>query len=317
VISARRIGGMIFLQNSGRKVRMAQIEEIISRDYHITGSGRYLKTIEHSSLVIDTEKQVFYWNSRDISGDVYDWLSKIKGLTRHQISEYLQEHSPNYLRYLRNVVTQERKDIVVNDALIDSFYNLGRQHREYWTDTRGYTNTTIDLFQLGYTGEWYTIPIFVDGKFRNFQCRKPDGKMKSWYRDVGPLPFNIDYVKNKSWFCLTEGPVDAIMLMQHGIPAMSTNTGAGYFDPLWISKINGCKRMFIVYDNDKAGRRGAVSVGEKLGALAKIYTFGSYADKYDVTDYFKNGGNAKELTKMFYNESKFWFEVKYGMAISG
>jgi hypothetical protein len=308
---------MTFRLRSGWRQGMAQLEEIISRDYSIVGHGRYLKTAEHDSLVIDTTKQVFYWNSRDISGDIYDWLIKVKGLTRQETRKYLQEHSPNYLRYLRNVVTQEKKDVVVNDSLIDSFYNLGKTNREYWKEQRGYTNTTIDLFQLGYTGEWYTIPIFEGGKFRNFQCRKPDGAMKSWYRDVGPLPFNIDYVKLKPWFCLTEGPADAIMLMQHGIPAMSTNSGAGYFDTMWVSRINGCKRIFIVYDNDKAGRKGAVNVGEKLGALAKIYTFDSYSDKYDVTDYFKNGGNAKKFTKILFNQSKFWFEVKYGMEISG
>lgn len=296
---------------------MAQLEEIISRDYNITGSGRYLKTIEHSSLVIDTENQVFYWNSRSISGDIYDWLTKIKGLTRQQTKEYLEDSSPNYLRYLRNIVTQEQKDIVVNEDLINSFYTLGKQYKKYWMDTRGYTNTTIDLFQLGYTGEWYTIPIFVDGKFRNFQCRKPDGKMKSWYKGVGPLPFNIDYVKNKSWFCLTEGPVDAIMLMQHGIPAMSTNSGAGYFDPLWIGRLHRCERIYIVYDNDEAGRRGAIEVGKILGNLVRIYTFKDQEEKYDATDYFKDGGSGKEFEATLLKDSKFWFEAPYGMDFKG
>ncbi len=292
---------------------MARLEDIIGETYRITGHGRYLKTYEHDSLVIDTEKQVFYWNSKDISGDAYDWLTKIRKLSRAETKLYLKDNSPDYLEYLQNVVTQEQKDVVVSERLISSFYNLGKKYREYWKDTRGYTDSTIDLFQLGYTGFWYTIPIFVGGKLRNFQCRHPEGFQKVWYKHQGPLPFNIDYVKNKPWFCLTEGPPDAIMLMQHGIPAMSSTVGGGYFNPMWISKMSHANRIYVVYDNDKAGRKGAVSTGEKIGSLSKIFTFEGYPEKYDVTDYFKNGGSAKEFKEKLEDESKYWFEVEHGM----
>jgi hypothetical protein len=298
---------------NGWRQRMARLEDIIGKDYRITGYGRYLKTYEHDSLVIDTERQVFYWNSKEISGDVYDWLTRVKGLTRAETREYLKEHSPDYLEYLQNVVTKEQKDVVVSERLVSSFYNLGKKHREYWKDVRGYTDATIDLFQLGYTGFWYTIPIFVGGKFRNFQCRHPEGYQKVWYKHMGPLPFNLDYVKNKSWFCLTEGPPDAIMLMQHGIPAMSSTVGGGYFNPTWITKMSHAERIYIVYDNDKAGRKGVARAGEQIGNVAKVFTFDGYPEKYDVTDYFKDGGSARELKEKLKNDSKYWFEVEQGM----
>ncbi len=292
---------------------MARLEDIIGETYRITGYGRYLKTYEHDSLVIDTEKQVFYWNSKDISGDAYDWLTKIKGLTRAETRVYLKDNSPDYLEYLQNVVTQEQKDVVVSERLVSSFYNLGRKYRDYWKNVRGYTDATIDLFQLGYTGFWYTIPIFENGRLRNFQCRHPEGYQKVWYKHQGPLAFNLDFVKNKPWFCLTEGPPDAIMLMQHGIPAMSSTIGAGYFNPTWINKLRGAKRIYIIHDNDKAGRVGAVKIGKRIGNLSKVYTFDGYSDKYDATDYFKDGGSAKEFVHTLETQSKYWFEVEHGM----
>ena len=72
-------------------------------------------------------------------------------------------------------------------------------------------------------------------------------------------------------------------------------------------------RIYVVYDNDKAGRKGAVSTGEKIGSLSKIFTFEGYPEKYDVTDYFKNGGSAKEFKEKLEDESKYWFEVEHGM----
>ncbi len=77
------------------------------------------------------------------------------------------------------------------------------------------------------------------------------------------------------------------------------------------------KRIYIVYDNDKAGRNGAVKAGGQLGNVAKVYTFEGYPEKYDVTDYFKDGGSAKEFKERLKSDSKYSFEVEHGMDFEG
>lgn len=282
---------------------MGRLLDVIAEDYKIVGTGRYKKTDEHDSLVIDTVKDVFYWNSRDIAGDLFDWYVKVKGLSVSEAKQLV--YKTPYIA--TKVYKPEYKKVNVNDGLVDAFFNLGKKHRKYWYE-RGYTDSTIDLFRLGFSGEWYTIPIFVDGKFRNFQCRKPDKTMKHWYKGIGPLPFNMDYIKDLPIWVLTEGPVDAIMCMQNGIPAMSTNTGAGYFDTAWISNFRNLERVYIVYDNDEAGVKGARKVGKIFGLRARCFTFSGLRSGYDIGNYFVEGGTAIDFWKLVEKEGKYWFE---------
>ena len=52
----------------------AKIEEVIGQTHELIGSGHWLRLKDHDSCVIDTQSQRFYWNSRNLDGDVYDWL---------------------------------------------------------------------------------------------------------------------------------------------------------------------------------------------------------------------------------------------------
>lgn len=284
---------------------MARLEDIISKDYTLRGSGNYLRALEHDSLVIDVNKQIWYWNSKGIAGDMFDWLIKVKGYSKARARDVVGKHDP-LLVLTRGM--EKKEAVSVNENLVDAFFNLGKYYREFWY-SRGYSDSTIDLFKLGYSGDWYTIPIFVDGKFRNFQCRTPDKKMKHWYRGVGPLPFNIDYVASREFFVLTEGPVDAIMLMQYGIPAMSTNTGAGYFERGWMGKFRNLKEVWIVHDNDDAGRKGAKRIGKIFGTIARCYCFDGFIEGYDISDYLLDGATTDDFSRLVGDNGKYWFEI--------
>lgn len=52
------------------------IARLIERHHSLTGTGRYLKAKEHNSLVVDTERGQYYWNSRGESGDAIDWVGR-------------------------------------------------------------------------------------------------------------------------------------------------------------------------------------------------------------------------------------------------
>ena len=283
-----------------------RLEELIDRDYSVVGKGRYLRTLEHDSLVIDTEQQVFFWNSRGIIGDAYKWLIDIKGVSREEANDILKD--TGFYFPVRNVLRAEKPAVVVHAGLVEAFYTAGKKHREYWHDVRGYTDKTIDQFRLGYSGsEWYTIPIFVEGSFRNFQCRRHEPKgMKPWYQGLGTLPFNFSMLAVTPWVVLTEGPVDAIMLRQMDIPSASQTTGAGSIDIYrkLYSQFTNVDRIYICYDNDDAGNKGAKALGNLFGEKARIYNLWDFEDGYDITDYFKQGNSRTNLLTLFEEKGK-------------
>jgi len=282
---------------------MVDVIDLVAEDFTITGSGRYLKTIEHDSLVIDIERNIFYWNSKGIYGDAFTWLTKVKELSYGEARKILGQPIARRLYIDRPPVRHH----VISRQLLDSFYELGKQHRDYWITNRGYTHSTVDMFKLGYTGEWYTIPIIVEGKLANFQCRKiVDGvkRVKYWYRGLGNLPFNLDGIKNTNWTVLTEGPVDAIMCIQNNIPAIASSVGAGHFNPLWMHKLMHLDRMYVVFDNDAGGRQGLRRIGKILGFLIRGYTFEGFDEGYDVSDFFKAGWTKEEFMDLLQEKAR-------------
>jgi hypothetical protein len=287
------------------------LKDFISQDFTITGHGRWLRTLEHDSLVIDTQRQIFFWNSRGISGDAYVWLTRVKNLSP---TEANRAFTNKEVLLFSDISTEVKKDnVVVCEDLVDVFHDNGKDNREYWHDIRGYTDETIDRFRLGFTGEWYTIPIYVDGNFRNFQCRKQYPKlMRPWYKGVGALPFNFSSLAFTSWVVLTEGPVDAIMLRQYGVPAISQTGGAGCWRSEWVTYFKNVERIHIVYDNDVAGYEGARRTGEILGTKAKIYNMWDGVAGGDVTSFFKEGKPVELFLERVENNSLYSFQLPKG-----
>lgn len=261
------------------------IEEVIAQDYTLVGTGRFLKGQEHDSLVVDTVKQIFYWNSKKISGDIRVWLQRIK----HEKIDFR-------LNLFDTVQVEEKTPEFVADASLVDIFHQASSATNYWTGYRFYTQKTIDKFKLGYTGEWNTIPIYEDGRFVNFQCRTntPEKRIKHWYKGVGPHSFNFSVLPFcRDYIFITESPVDAIMLAQHNINAVSQTAGSGNTAIFTknFSKFSHIKRVFIVYDNDDAGRNGAGKLKDLFGDRAKVFTFPGFPEKFDITDYFKNGND--------------------------
>lgn len=52
------------------------IADLIDRTYNLNGQGRYRKAREHDSLVVDTQKQEYWWNSQGEWGDAIDWTGR-------------------------------------------------------------------------------------------------------------------------------------------------------------------------------------------------------------------------------------------------
>jgi len=287
-----------------------RLEELISQDYQLIGNGRYIRGVEHSSLVVDIERQIFFWNSRGIVGDALRWLIDIRGMKYADAIKIAKRENGNLFH--NSTVQNKTQSNVVNETLVEAFFEFGKKHREYWYDIRGYTDRTVEHFRLGYAGEgWYTIPIFVDGVFRNFQCRNEAKIIRPWYEGEGALPFNFGILAVTDWVVLTEGPVDAIMLRQNDIPAVSQTAGAGDRNVYrkHFVKFKNIKRVYICYDNDKAGNDDSIEVAKLFGERAKIYNMWAFDEKFDVSDFFMGGWTKEQFLTLIREDGKLYYEL--------
>ncbi len=289
---------------------MGLIEKVISRDQELTGEGRWLKGTENDSLVVDTEKQIFFWNSRGIVGDVYVYLTRVKMLTHEDSKEFLRSFSDFEGSFIHSI--RDKTETVVYPKLVDVFYENGIDKDEYWS-ARGINQDTQLMFKLGYHDGYATIPIYQDGLFKNFQLRKdkPLKRIKQYYKGQGGLLFNSDILRLTDNIIITESPTDCLRLFQEGIPCVSTTTGAEGWMEQWFKYFIRQKNITIIYDNDSAGKIGAIKVAENLGVYrTKIYTFDEFDKGYDIINFFNDKYCVETLLSLVKEKAKFSFELE-------
>jgi DNA primase len=292
------------------------VAQLVEQDYGISGSGRWLRSDIHSSLVVDNENDVFYFNAREIVGDGMVYLLKVRGYSFQDAKEYLK-HFSKYKGTYVYTIQSKKEDIVVYPELVNIFHNLSHEvdgARDYFYK-RGINDSTIDRFSCGWYNGFVTIPIFVDGTFRQFQMRKaPTEKdkrsIKKYYRGLGTLPYNFDALKLFDEIFITEGLTDCLRLNQEGIPAVSQDSGSGNWDINWFKYFIRTKTIFVVYDNDEAGRHGVKKVCKNLGVYrCKVFNFDGWDQGYDIVDYFHDGNTKESFKELIYGEAKYLFQL--------
>lgn len=280
------------------------LESLIESDFGYKGNSNWGKSDEHSSLVVDRRKERWFWNSKGWSGDVVDYLMLVRGMKKKDALEFIKG-LPSY----KNPISENSTSETPYEKLVDFLWDNGKTTRDYWYK-RGLQDNIIDRFSLGFYKDWFTIPIYVDGVFRNFQCRReiPEKRIKAWYKDVGPLLFNSSILQFVSKVYITEGPVDAILLTQLGFPAISHNAGAEGWRDEWFKYFFKAKEVIYIADNDAPGKRAAIKVSKSLGeGRVKTLIFSDKPDKYDFVDFIRDGGTIEEFLDRE-SHSKYSFE---------
>lgn len=172
-------------------------------------------------------------------------------------------------------------------------------------EQRGLDRKVIVDSELGWDGDRYTIPVRdEDGTLLNVRRYKmgaeSSNKMLNWTGHGQAQLYRADILRDNDEIVITEGEMDCILLNQYGIPAVTHTAGAATFRPNWASKFVD-KIVYVCYDNDDAGRKGAAKVNQILNAFAKavyIMDIGAMVPTKgaDVTDYLhKEGHTATEF----------------------
>lgn len=170
-----------------------------------------------------------------------------------------------------------------------------------WFATRGITEETLEAFKIAEqerAGKFYAVfPYLREGEFVNAKYRNVADK-KDMRQEGGAEPclFGWELIDPKErTVAIFEGEIDAMTGHQVGIPSLSVNAGAGnhqWIDNDW-DRLERFSEIFLCYDNDDAGQKGAREVANRLGLeRCKVVVF----DKCkDANEYLLSGAERADF----------------------
>ncbi len=159
-----------------------------------------------------------------------------------------------------------------------------------------------------------TIPHFVKGELVNIKFRSLPPAEKTFKRIPGcrSILFNSDSLEGTEEIYLTEGEIDAVTLWDQGVKnVVGATIGAGSFDPSWIDQLKPFKKVYLCYDPDEAGQKGAREVARRLG-YGRCFNI-AMPDRQDINDFFRSGKDIFEFQAIVNQAER--FEVAGVMSI--
>lgn len=186
---------------------------------------------------------------------------------------------------------------------------------------RGLTLETVQKYRLGYNGSGIAYPVFLFGEICDVRTYQSDAKPKMRSRTGATtlvFPFDDWYVDERPTL-LVGGENDALIGRQLGFNAVTFTGGEGSVPAPVILKMFAGKTIYIMYDADEAGVKGANRAGFYLRyAGADVYLIdiknagltGEKDDK-DISDLvLKHGGNTATVLSLIesaepYSEKSF------------
>lgn len=159
-------------------------------------------------------------------------------------------------------------------------------------EERGLNREVVERFKIGWDGDRYRIPVKdASGNYVNVRRYKLKAPAKQKMYNLkgcgsGSMLFPMEALESDT-IVLCEGEMDALLLNQYGIPAVTGTHGAATFKPELARLFSG-KQVYICYDNDEAGRVGARKAAKLIGSFTEhvfVVALPLPADGADVTDF--------------------------------
>ena len=201
--------------------------------------------------------------------------------------------------------------------------DYGKRVLQFLTEERKLDINCIDFFDLGAmiddNGYYHlVIPLkdqknnVVNMRFRSVPKTKPlpDQKVKKYIRSCQGRPmtlfnsYSLDHFFDDS-VLITEGEFDVMAYRVAGrsLNVVSTTTGAqSNWPDEWLDMLEPFKNIYIHYDNDQAGKDGALKLAEKLG---KYRCYSVVTNHNDFNEYLKQNHERKEFEHDTYIQNIF------------
>ncbi len=165
-------------------------------------------------------------------------------------------------------------------------------------EKRGLTEATLEQHLIGWNGERITIPVWSPDdelvNVRRYKMGAQHDKMLNWPGHGDAMLFLPEALQD-SKVLVCEGEMDALLATQYGFPACTVTAGAGTWLPSFTPLFFG-KSVYLVYDVDEAGEKGARKVANALRGVAgsvRIVKLPLTRKGSDLTDYFVNQGYSR------------------------
>lgn len=263
-----------------------------------------------------------YWETKryeckgcNAHGDVVQLAAHVANKTRHEAALWLAHRF------------DVRTRIVVNPVQVEQWHEQLLQQaatafRAVLTSRKALSESILAEFKIGLDGDKITIPIpDRDGHFVNVRRYAPfraGGKNKySSLRDAAsPLELYPWRSLRSDQVVVTEGEFKALCLVDRGFAAVSGTGGAGGWRDEWSPLFAG-KTVFVCFDIDNAGRRGAAALCRRLYQYVKTVHLVSLPldikdyPKGDVCDFFASGHTPQEFTDLL-AATKPWAPAQVG-----
>jgi len=181
------------------------------------------------------------------------------------------------------------KEILIKD--LNTQLLISGQPLKFVMIKRGISKDVVEKYMLGYDGRRVCIPIKdFKGRYINIRRYMPGNsgpKVVNWKEGYGKcFIFPAEHPKGDDVYIM-EGEMDCLLARSYGLEAYTQTAGA----ETWKDDFNylfAKKNIHIVYDNDDAGREGAIKVSHALLPIAagvKIVKLPVKNEKEDFTDY--------------------------------
>jgi len=207
------------------------------------------------------------------------WDSKTAGMSGNLQNFFYCKHLKNF-----KLISQERKKQLSLD--------------------RGISIETINKFQIGYDGKYFTIPIF-DNKvnslvdLRRYQIGKAITSTSQAQHGI----FGLRFLKEHGTIYICEGEWDTMALYEclqnndllNVSSVICSSGGAGTFKKNWLSLFQG-RDIILLYDNDDPGQKGQRKLFNMLLNIVsgiRVLDWSLYEDKY--SDNNKNKSNLETV----------------------
>ena len=287
------------------------IEDVISEKFSLKKSGSCFIGAEHDSLVVIPQSGMYFWNSRNEHGDVFDfvgryylnygdsWNNRDSAQFMEAIEHLARRAGINIERNadFRQTPTWAERQLVqrLHDTLLNTPPALS-----YVTKQRGWDVQTVRLAKLGFIPQdkrplldglnlsdtWRNVIhkfpsrmlVYIhlnNGRLTYLSGRSIEGKKHyNPPRDIigDKQPyFNHCYRADSNQVIVVEGQADAITFGEWGVPAVAI-AGMSISDEL-LTKLKKHDRVFIALDNTDDANTQSQMIAKALGGKAYLPQF--------------------------------------------
>ena len=214
--------------------------------------------------VIDFVGYFFFGDSYNPAVHFTEVVDKLGGLEIRPLPQQISRPKP------------EKPKLTIDlEQCIDWHATMPTQRRAYW-HSRGLNDATIDSYFLGWDGKRYTIPLLyrlVPFGIKRRQSDIDDSISAKYIMAAGSRAgiFNADVLWTADTCVICEGEIDAMLLTQLGYRAVTSTAGANTWKADWARFFTHVRDIYLLFDNDAAGREGAAKVHATL-RRARIVT---------------------------------------------